>query len=163
MNNGGTGAAYCYGVTNDNAAKVIKNCIGTDPSGTTSGTIACFQSTASATVAYNLSSDTSATGTGSLTSKSSANQFVSTTGGSENLHLVTGADAKNAGTDLGTSPSGVEVDIDGLDINADASNDPWDMGADEFVAAPPAAARIWEIGTLTTDGGAAGRIWEIGP
>jgi hypothetical protein len=84
---------------------------------------------------YCLSSDSTANGTGCLINKSAANQFVSISNGSEDYHLITSADAKNAGTDLGTSLSGVEVDIDGLDINADSSNDPWDMGADEFVGA----------------------------
>ena len=82
--------------------------------------------------AYNLSSDSSATGTGSLTGKLSSNQFVSTTGGSEDLHLKAGADAIDAGTDLGTTPSGVEIDIDGRD--RDAEDDTWDIGAHEFAA-----------------------------
>jgi len=84
-----------------------------------------------ATADHNLSSDATASGTGSLTSKTSANQFVSTVGGSEDLHLKAGADAIDAGTDLGTTPSGVEIDIDGRD--RDAEGDAWDMGADELV------------------------------
>ena len=80
---------------------------------------------------HNLASDATASGTGSLDSKLSADQFVSTTGGSEDLHLKDGADAINAGTDLGTTPSGVEIDIDGRD--RDAEGDVWDMGAAELV------------------------------
>lgn len=80
-----------------------------------------------------MSSDTTATGTGSLTSKTSANQFVSNTGGSENLHLKTGADAIAAGSDEGTTPTGVNIDIDGRD--RDAEVDTWDMGGHQFVAA----------------------------
>lgn len=82
---------------------------------------------------YNLSSDATASGTGSLTSKTAANQFVSIVGGSEDLHLKTGADAIDAGTDLGTTPTGVNIDIDGRD--RDLQGDTWDMGADEYVAA----------------------------
>jgi hypothetical protein len=147
VNNNGSGTCYAFNITEDSSF-VLKNNIGMDCTGTTSGTKQNYSdSSYTTTVAsHNLSSDTSASGTGSLTSKSSANQFVSTAGGSENLHLVTGADAKNAGTDLVATPAGVEVDIDGLDINADSSNDPWDMGADEFVGAGPTVMSRWRQG-----------------
>ena len=92
------------------------------------------------TESHNLSSDATAAGTGSLTSKTSANQFVSTVGGSEDLHLKAGADAIDAGTDLGTTPSGVEIDIDGRD--RDAEGDTWDIGADEFVTLASVTAAI---------------------
>ncbi len=85
-----------------------------------------------ATFSHNMASDTSASGTGSLDSQVATDQFVSTTGGSEDLHLKSGADAIDAGTDLGTTPTGVEIDIDGRD--RDAEGDTWDMGADEFVS-----------------------------
>ncbi len=116
----------------DTAGREVQNNIVTD---TTVGTPVQDYSpstVSNATVDHNLSSDTTATGTGSLTSKTSANQFVSTTGGSEDLHLKTGADAIDAGTDLGTTPSGVEIDIDGRD--RDAEGDTWDMGAHEFIS-----------------------------
>lgn len=127
-----TTAARCYGFPDD-VDITIKNCIGTDPTGT-AATKVCFQqaSPSNATVSNNLSSDTTASGSGSLTSKTSANQFVSTTHGSEDLHLKSGADAIDAGTDLATSPSGVELDIDGYD--RDAGGVTWDIGADEYVA-----------------------------
>ena len=80
---------------------------------------------------YNQSSDSTAVGTNSLTSKSAASQFVSIVGGTEDLHLKSGADAIDAGTDLGTTPSGVEVDINGRD--RDSNGDTWDIGAHEFV------------------------------
>ncbi len=81
---------------------------------------------------HNISSDDTAAGTGSLTEKSSADQFVSTTGGSEDLHLKTGADAIGAGADLGTTPAGVQFDIDNFDRDTEAVT--WDMGADQFIA-----------------------------
>lgn len=80
---------------------------------------------------HNLSSDTTATGTGSLTSKTASNQFVSIVGGSEDLHLKAGADAIDAGTDLVTTPNNVHIDIDGYD--RDSTGVTWDMGADEYV------------------------------
>ncbi len=80
---------------------------------------------------YNLSSDTTADGANSLVSKSSSNQYVSNSG-SYDLHLKSGADAIDAGTDLVATPSGVEIDIDGRDRNV--QDDTWDIGADEFLA-----------------------------
>ncbi|MEN9287183.1 MAG: hypothetical protein RIS39_1175 [Actinomycetota bacterium] len=80
---------------------------------------------------HNLSSDTTATGTGSLTSKTASNQFVSIVGGSEDLHLKAGADAIDAGVDLVTTPNNVHIDIDGYDRDSTAVT--WDMGADEYV------------------------------
>jgi len=131
-----TRVGYCYEFK-DYANRKIQNCIGTDPTGTAN---ACYNVSApvNSVVDHNLASDTTASGAGSLNSKTSANQYISTVVGSENLHLKTGADAIDAGTDLVATPTGIEIDIDGLDINADSSNDPWDMGADEFVGAPPA-------------------------
>jgi hypothetical protein len=58
--------------------------------------------------------------------------FTNVTGGSEDLHLVSGSDLIDAGTDLGTTPTGVNIDIDGRD--RDAEGDTWDIGADEFVS-----------------------------
>jgi hypothetical protein len=77
-----------------------------------------------------MSEDATATGTGSLTSKTYADQFESTTEGSEDFHLKTGADAIDAGVDL-SDPSGVEIDIDGTTRTAEGAT--WDMGADEYV------------------------------
>lgn len=136
--NNSTGNAYCY-MFPDSANKTVQNSVGTDAGGTTTGTIQDFQqaSPSTATVDHNAASDTSASGTGSLDEVTTADQYVSTTGGSEDFHLKTGADCIDAGTDLGTTPSGVELDIDGRD--RDASGDTWDIGADEFVAAGGAA------------------------
>lgn len=85
---------------------------------------------------YNLSSDDTADdagGTNCLLNKSASNQFVSIVGGSEDLHLKSGSDAIDAGVDLGTTPTGVNIDINGRD--RDAEGDTWDIGAHEFVSA----------------------------
>lgn len=113
-----------------------QNNIITDCTGSAGASPRCLNG--GATTDHNLTSDATATGTGSLTNKTAANQFVSTVGGSEDLHLKTGADAINAGTDLGTSPTNVNIDIDGRDV--DAEGDTWDMGADEFVSVGGAGA-----------------------
>lgn len=85
--------------------------------------------------ANNASSDTTASGSGSLTSLTASDELVSTLGGSEDLHLKAGASCIGAGADIGTTPTGVEIDIDGRD--RDASGDTWDIGAHQYVT--PAA------------------------
>lgn len=63
----------------------------------------CFNAMTTADVGYNLSSDATATGTGSLINKVASNQFISLTGGSEDFTLKTTADAAGVGTDLHTT------------------------------------------------------------
>jgi hypothetical protein len=110
----------------DEAAVEIRNCIVTDCDG-------CYAnySPSLATMDYNISSDSTASGTGSITSVTTSDQYVSTVVGSEDLHLKAGSDAIGAGVDLGTTPAGVEIDIDGRD--RDAEGDTWSIGADQFV------------------------------
>ncbi|MCH7474805.1 MAG: DUF2341 domain-containing protein, partial [Gemmatimonadetes bacterium] len=81
------------------------------------------------TQSYNISSDATAAGTGSLINKVAADQFVNITAGSENLHLKAGADAIDTGTDLSGSFSD-DIDGDSRPIGAQ-----WDIGADETSAA----------------------------
>lgn len=134
-NVGKVGTGACYGIGGADVSNyTAQNNIAVGNGGPTSGTKQDFETTSPATavMSYNLSSDTSATGTGSLVSKTAGNQFVSTVGGSEDLHLKAGADAINAGTDLSTTPTNVNVDIDGYDRDATAVV--WDIGADEYVA-----------------------------
>jgi len=118
-----------YGIY-DRGINSFQNCIVTDATVSGSGTAYCLPAL---TDSYCLTSDATADGTGSLTNKTSANQFVSTVGGSEDLHLKAGADAIDAGTDLVTTPTGVNIDIDGRD--RDAEGDTWDIGAHEYVSA----------------------------
>jgi serine protease AprX len=78
---------------------------------------------------YNMSSDGTASGTGSLRYKSASSNFVSTSSGSEDLHLKSGADARGEGTDLDSDPNlAITLDIDGGDR---PSSSP-DMGADQY-------------------------------
>ena len=129
--------AYGYQSHSDATGEILKNTIITSVNGN-SPRSACFdfQSGASqppsyAVYSHNISSDSSATGTGSLTNKAAVDQFVSIVAGSEDLHLKSGSDAIGAGTDLGTTPNGVQYDIDGRD--RDAEGDTWSIGADQFV------------------------------
>jgi hypothetical protein len=58
-----------------------------------------------------------------------ANTFVDSTIGDPDLHLKDGSLFVDRGVDLGTSPTNVNIDIDGRD--RDSEGDTWDMGADE--------------------------------
>lgn len=80
---------------------------------------------------HNISTDATATGTGSLTNQSAASLFISVVPGSEDLHLKPGSPAIGAGANLGVSPEGVNFDIDNYDRSLAAA---WDIGADQFVA-----------------------------
>lgn len=120
----GTGASGAT-ATGQTGGSTIQNCVITDQK------TACF----SVSTDHNASSDSSATGTGSLTSVSAAATYVSTTGGSEDLHLKSGASCIDAGTDLVTTPTNVNIDINGRD--RDSNGDTWDIGAHEFVGAAP--------------------------
>lgn len=132
------------GITcNDNANASMQNNIVCDFTNDGSGSAACFAtaSYSSATVDHNLSSDTSASGTGSKVSKTAVAQFVSITEGMEDLHIIDTSDAVDAGIDLGTT-NGVNIDADGFD--RDDSGVTWDIGAFEYGAS-------FTIGTTARD------------
>jgi len=61
--------------------------------------------------------------------------FVTSTPGSEDLHLDTSSVCRKAGTDLGTGQE-VNIDIDGVD--RDATGVTWDIGADQASTADTA-------------------------
>ena len=70
--------------------------------------------------------------------------FVSTTAGSEDLHITEDSVCVDAGTDLGTT-GGTQTDINGRD--RDSQGDTWDIGAHEFVAAADDSAGTFMIFT----------------
>ena len=123
-------AAKASGIeTKDTAAtQIVRNTICMDITNAGSGTAKDFEinSPSNAIYDHNLSSDTTASGTGSLINKTSSDQFISATGGSENFHLLDTSVAIGAGVDLGTTPTGVNIDIDGT-----VRGSIWDIGADE--------------------------------
>ena len=85
----------------------------------------------------NLSSDLTAAGSGALTGRVAANQFVSITAGSENFHLKAGADAIDRALPAYTPQ--YWTDIDGshrlfTPVPDPVTPGPWDIGADEFGA-----------------------------
>lgn len=133
------------GIRVGGSSALVKDNIVLSVSGTTRGDCYYTNATASTSSDYNLSDDTTAWGSNSITSSdgaTAANTIVSTTGGSEDLHLKSGSLAVGSGVDLGTTPTGVEIDIDGRD--RDAQGDTWDIGADQSVGlsvtVTPAAA-----------------------
>ena len=99
----------------------------------------------------NLSSDTTAPGSTNYRSETASDIFVSTTAGSEDLHLKSGTNAVGNGKDSGQSmviggtpgqgktmpfsPYTWEVGIGGYDREA---ADAWDIGAAQFVASEAA-------------------------
>ena len=96
------------------------------------GSVTCFQ-VASASVSYNASSDSTATGTGSLTSRAAGTEFRDTTSGSENLLLSASSTVYEQGLDIGTSPTGVNLDI--LRRDRDSEGDTWSIGASQLTDA----------------------------
>ena len=145
MSNGGS--KYAYGIlfaNNSSTTTNIKNNIVAQLSG--SQERAYYKNNASSTInsANNLSDDTadaaydaedmaqSLNDSSALTGKTLAQiAFVSTTGGSEDLHIESGSHCIDEGVDLGTT-NGVEIDINGRD--RDSEGDTWDIGAHELVA-----------------------------
>jgi hypothetical protein len=77
---------------------------------------------------YNLSTDSTAPGSNSPVPALITIIYVSTTQGSENLHLRNRAPALRKGSDLGTTNGG-QYDIDGYD--RDTNEFRWDIGADQ--------------------------------
>lgn len=140
LNNGGSG--ICDGIkVLDDTDTTLQNMIVTDTAGSSSGTKQDFNipTPVNATMDHNLSSDTTESGAGGLPNGVSADIFVSNSSPYD-LHLKSGAavDPIDAGVDKGTTPAGVNFDIDNRD--RDAEGDTWDMGADEFVSVVPSIA-----------------------
>lgn len=99
---------------------------------------ACYSGTFHSNSNYNMASDTSAPGANSLQSKTAANNFTTTTSGSEDLHLKAGADAINVASDLsGTFTDDIDAETRPTGANT------WDMGADErFGNATPSITSV---------------------
>ena len=129
------------GVFEDNGNFTVTNTIAMN------NTVADFDVVAGVQ-SFNLSSDATAAGAGSLTNRLAANQFARITAGSEDLHLRPGADALNSGTTLG----GFNVDVDG--DGRPGTTVVWDIGADEkgrihYYSIGTAAGTLYGTGTAS--------------
>jgi len=126
----GNDADATMNIKNNLVAKIVAD-------GGTSNERAYKQSNGSSTLnaSNNLSDDTitdsayKAPGSDSLQDKTLAQiDFVSTSAGSEDLHIDDDSVCRQAGVDLGTT-NNVNIDIDGFD--RDAAGVVWDIGADQ--------------------------------
>jgi hypothetical protein len=99
----------------------------------------CFREASGSNNSHNLSGDLSAIGGNSVVNKTAPTLFLSTTQGSEDLHLIAFAAALRKGTDLGTA-YGVELDIDSY--NRDSSGSSWDIGADQCDSCKSSSAQV---------------------
>jgi len=113
--------------TKDVVTNVVKNNIVTNVTHLEDGYELDYENTTSITAVQNISEDNTAPGSGSITSVNPTTQFVSTTRGAEDLHLIPGSDAIGAGADL--TSEGFVLDVDGGDRTEVAS---WDIGADQY-------------------------------
>ncbi len=86
-----------------------------------------------ATVDHNAASDATTEGTGSIDDITTADQYVSTVAGTEDLHLKAGSAVDDEGVDKEQTPAQVNIDINGRDRHAEG--DTWSIGAHQFVAA----------------------------
>lgn len=124
----GMGRATGFHIRTNNA--VVKNCIATD-AGAAAGVQGDYTDNGNApTVEYCISSDGTADdwgGAGNQINKDSITDvmFTSITAGAQDLHILDGSCAKDAGVDL--SSEGFDNDFDGGTRRA-----PWDIGADEW-------------------------------
>lgn len=137
INNDTSTALYGLYIRNDDTDGVLKNNIvmGTSSSGGATPVDIRFPSFSSNIASdYNMTSDSSgdnAGGSNNLIDKTTGDQFVSTTTGSEDFYLKDGADAIHAGVDLATTPNGVNIDIKGFDRASHGVI--WDIGASQNV------------------------------
>lgn len=113
-----------------------------------------FSLGALATVSNNHSSDLTASGTGSTTGIDPADVYVSVEPGMEDFHHKPTSPLLGLGADLGTTPAGVEIDIDG----EDRTGLTWDPGADQFFAAEEEAASTARVGLSVSI--LRGRTWR---
>ena len=90
----------------------------------------------------NISSDSTAPGTGSLTNQTLSDiAFVSIVSGSEDLHIQSTSVAKDAGTDLSSTFT--------TDIDNQTRSGAWDIGADEFDEITHLIRKTYTVGAIS--------------
>jgi hypothetical protein len=127
-------AGVARGITTQNSAiRVIKNNVVTKiGTNTTGGTKTCFNGNGASTVgANNASDDATAFGTGALTSITRGDNLNDPDNG-DFRPLNDDSPIYEAGADLVTTPTGVNLDLKGRD--RDAQGDTWSIGAYQLSA-----------------------------
>lgn len=133
VNNAGAGDAIGIHIPSDDSDGRVRNNIsmGTTVGGVGTATDFTFGGSTNLTSSNNMSEDATADdggGSNHVISVSVANQFVSTLGGFENLHIQdTDANSFEAGVDLVVTPTNVNFDIDNFNRNSGATT--WSIGA----------------------------------
>lgn len=113
---------YDVGAVGFNSGTLVKNSIAV-------GSTTDFQ-TMDASSSNNISQDATAPGSGSLASQTvAAVKFVSTTSGFEDLHIMDGSIAEDAGTSLSATFTN--------DVDSQTRSGTWDIGADEWQSFSP--------------------------
>lgn len=137
---GGTaGTVYGIRTSNETNKFVSNNVVTRIGDNTTTGTKACFFGNGANTVGTNnAASDTSAFGTIQYDSLSYADIFVDADAG--DFTPSTSAELFEGGTDLGTTPTNVNLDLTGRD--RDALGDTWSVGAFQEGDVPPDSITI---------------------
>jgi len=142
VNDNGSGAVSGVRLAASSSNNEVQNVVSLDVGGTTTGTKKDFndKEPISPLMEFNLSSDDTGSGTGSLINQTASDVIKSTIAGMEDLSPKVGGPAENAGTDL--SAKGVTDDMIGTARPQGAS---YDMGAFENV---PAAAAAGGVSTI---------------
>jgi hypothetical protein len=120
-----SGSGTCRGVASVGTTFTLQNNVIVKVGTSTSGTKECIGGSVPATRGYNATSDTTATGTGVITSIVEADTFSNS--GSNDFRPKNSASIYQTGIDLVTTPSGVEIDLKGFD--RDTSGLAWSIGA----------------------------------
>tara|TARA_R110002020_G_scaffold5803_4_gene23794 strand:+ start:12130 stop:13194 length:1065 start_codon:yes stop_codon:yes gene_type:complete len=142
------GATATYGIYNNGSLVEVKNCISfIDTTG--AGSPKDFVP-AGEDWDYNISGDDTAddgtAGTNSFINQTDSNVLVSTTTGSEDLHILLTSNAVKNGINLTNTPAGVLWDIDGRPRPSTR----WDIGADQISFAASALERKLKLSYMNS-------------
>ena len=130
-----SGSGTVNGILSANQAnKTLKNVVVTKIGTATSGTKACFSGINTTTTRSDLaSSDTTATGTGAITSISYASELVDADNG--DFTPTSSGQLFQGGVDLVTTPTNVQFDL--LNYDRDTTGATWSIGAYQEGNVPP--------------------------
>lgn len=120
-----SGSGTCRGITFSATTATCYNNAIAKIGATTSGTKECIGGSVPATRGYNATSDSTATGTGAITSLIEADAWSAPSSG--DFVPKNSGTLYRSGIDLVTTPAGIQTDIKGFDRDASGFN--WSIGA----------------------------------